>query len=538
MNDRNPVVAMYDFPIFDVPIIVFAVILTISLLIPELLKDLKMIIVPFYIISGIILGPDGLGFETNDALIFIGDIGLLFLVFIAGLEIKEYGKIDWKKPIHLSIISAGTCFILGALLARSWGYGITASLLLGTILMSSSVGEIIPIVTSSAHLRDKFSEFLIPAIVIMDASSLFMLSILLQWDSGPIELTIFFAGSLFLIYLIVRVLPRISTWFFSRSILKPRETDLKFILVTLIICVAIGEIIQLHGIIIAFLVGAVLGHHIPNEKTHEKLHGFGFGFFIPIFFVVLGMSLDISFLFEGTSGIALIGAVIGTLLVSKIIGAMLFARKNNLPKEEGLLLGVTLWPQLSATLAAAAVGFEFGIFNNELLTAVVFMSIITATVTPFVVHMMLRSHTDVKMMKDHILIVGYGKTSARLAYLLEKDEKAFIVIDNKISRIRLLRNQGIEAILGNADERSTLNKVDLEMTRTAVITIPDDHEVYLCARHIKEVNEFCHIIARVHDWETYQRLKNEDLIDYAVWPEKLSSEIIIKHMIDTEIWHE
>jgi len=529
---------MFDFQLYDVPIIVFAIILTISLVIPELLKELKMIIVPFYIIGGMVLGPHGFGFETNDALVFIGDIGILFLVFIAGLEIREYGTIDWKKPVHLSIISAGTCFLLGAIVAHLWGYGLSASLLLGTILMSSSVGEIIPIVTSSSHLRDKFSDYLIPAIIIMDASSLFLLSILIQRDSSSLEFAVFLIASSFLIFLIVRVLPEISKWFFSRKIIKPRETDLKFILMMLIISVAIGEIIHLHGIIIAFLVGAVLGHHIPNEKTHEKLHGFGYGFFIPIFFVVLGMSLDMSFLVKGTEGVLLIIVIIGTLMVSKIIGALLFSKIKEIPKREGLVLGVTLWPQLSATLAAAAVGFEFGIFDNELLTAVVFMSIITATATPFVVHELVKSEGRAHKMKDHILIVGYGKTSARLAYLLDKDEKEFIVIDKKLSRVRMLRHQGIEAILGSADEKAVLRKANMEHTRIAVITIPDDHEVYLVAKKIKEANELCYIIARVHDWPAYTKLKNEKLIDFAVWPEKLSSEIIINHMIDTQLWHE
>jgi len=226
---------MYDVPINDVPIIVFAVILTISLIIPELLKDLKMIIVPFYIIAGILIGPHGYGLETNDALIFIGDIGILFLVFIAGLEIREYGMTDWKKPIHLSIISATTCFLFGAAIAYLWGYDIPASLLLGTILMSSSVGEIIPIVTSSTHLREKFSEFLIPAIIIMDASSLFMLSILLQWESSPFDFILFLGSSLFLILLIVKVMPKLSKRFFARKSEKPRETDLKFILLMLIV---------------------------------------------------------------------------------------------------------------------------------------------------------------------------------------------------------------------------------------------------------------------------------------------------------------
>ena len=529
-------VPMFDVPINDVPIIVFAVILSISLIIPEMLKELRMIIVPFYIRGGILIGPHGYGLETSEALIFIGDIGILFLVFIAGLEIREYGLIDWKKPIHLSIVSAVTCFISGAAIAHLWGYDLAASLLLGVILMSSSVGEIIPMVTSSTHLRESFSEFLIPAIIIMDASSLFMLSVLLQWESSPLDFILFLGSSIFLILLIIFVMPKLSRRFFSRESVKPRETDLKFILLMLIVSVAIGELINLHGIIIAFLVGAVLGHHIPNEKTHEKLHGFGYGFFIPIFFVVLGMSLDISFLFNGASGIALILAVILTLMISKIVGALLFSRWKAMSPKEGMVLGVTLWPQLSATLAAAAVGFEAEIIDNELLTAVVFMAIITATTTPFVVHRLVRQEGSVHRMKDHILIVGYGKTSARLTYLLDNDEKDFIVIDNKLSRVRLLKNHGIEAILGNADERSTLGKANLEHIRIAVITIPDDHEVYLCAKYIKEANEFCHIIARVHDWDAYMKLKNEKLIDFAVWPEKLSSEIIIKHMIDEDLW--
>ncbi len=526
---------MFEFQLFDHPIIVFAIVLTISLIIPELLKELKMVIVPFYIVSGIILGPIA-GMKANDALIFIGDIGILFLVFIAGLEIKEYGKIQWKEPLRLSIFSAGTCFVFGALICFLCGYGIIACLLLGSVLMSSSVGEIIPMVTSSSHLREKFSEFLIPAVIIMDASSLFALSMLIKWDSNPLEFIFFLISGFLLILLIVRILPKIAIWFFTRKIIKPRETDLKFILMVLIISVAIGEIIQLHGIVIAFLVGAVLGHHIPNEKTHEKLHGFGFGFFIPIFFVVLGMQLDISFLVEGTRGILLIIAIIGTLMVSKIMGAFLFSRFRKMPRREGAVLGIILWPQLSATLAAAAVGFEAGIFDNELLTAVVFMSIITATMTPFVVQRLVKSEGRIHDMKDHILIVGYGKTSARLTYLLDKDDKEFLVIDNKLSRVRLLKNQGIEAILGSADERSIIKKANLEETRIAVITIPDDHEVYLCAKYIKEANEFCHIIARVHDWEGYMKLKQENLIDFAVWPEKLSSEIIIKHMIDNELW--
>jgi len=453
------------------------------------------------------------------------------------MEIQEYGKINWKRPIKMSIISAGTCFLFGFMLGHLWGFSPKTALLLGTVLMSSSVGEIVPIVTSSAHLREKLSGFLFPAIIIMDASSLFLLTILIQWDSNVFEFALFLIAAFLLTFLIVHLLPKLARRFFSRATSKPRETDVKFIITVLLVSVALGEIIGLHGILIAFLVGAMLGQHIPNEKTKQKLHGFGHGFFIPIFFIVLGMNLDISFLYEGTGGVLLITAIIGTLIVSKILGAMVYSRSEKLPPREGLVLGVTIWPQLSATLAAAAVGFEKGIFNRELLTAIVFMSITTALATPFVVQTLLRSEAKVHGIRDHILIVGYGRTSARLAYLLDMESRDFIVIDRKLSRVNLLKKQGITAILGEGDDQGVLRKANVGQARVAVITIPDDHEVYLCARFIKETNPNCHVIARVHHWDTFEKMKGEELIDYAVWPEKLSSEIIIKHMINSHIWY-
>jgi len=514
--------------------IVFALILMISLVIPEILKEASMIVVPFYIITGVILG---LWFESHDALVFLGDIGILFLVFIAGMEIQEHGKISWKRPVGMSIISAGTCFLFGATLGYLWGFEATTSLLLGTILMSSSVGEIVPMVTSSTHLREKFADFLFPAIIIMDASSLFLLTVLIQWDSNPFDFAFFLVAACLFTILIVHLLPKLAHKFFTRKSSKPRETDVKFIITVLLVSVALGEIIGLHGILIAFLVGAILGRHIPNEKTRQKLHGFGHGFFIPIFFIVLGMNLDISFLYSGTAGVLLIAAIIGTLISSKIIGAMTYSRFENLSSREGLVLGVTIWPQLSATLAAAAVGYERDIFDAELLTAVVFMSITTALATPFVVQALLRSEEREHAIMDHILIVGYGRTSARLAYLLDMESHDFIVIDRKLSRVNFLKHQGITAVLGEGDDRAVLQKANVEQTRVAVITIPDDHEVYLCSKFIKEANPDCHIIARVHHWGTFEKMKAENLIDFAVWPEKLSSEIIIKHMIDSRLWY-
>ena len=512
------------------PIFAFVFILIVAFTIPEIIRRLKVTYVPFFIIAGIILGPFVIGFESHPAFDFIADIGLFMLVFIAGLEIYETGLKNINKSIKFSMISASICFTGGFLLGYFLDYPIPASLLIGTVMMSSSVGEIIPMVQSSPFLREKFGHFIFPSIIVMDAASLFALAFIIQIGKGLYSYIVFIIGSVLLILLIIYVIPKIAKRFFSLLRRKPEETDVRFILTMLLAMVAIGELINLHGIVISFLVGIVMGEYI-DERTFSKLSGFGHGFFIPIFFIVLGMNLDIGIL-KSLESIVITLSIIGMLIFCKILGGLAFAKTQGFSTKNGVILGITFWPQLSATLAAAAIGLEFEIFDQRILVAIVIMSIFTAIVTPFVLRLITREEEKKYALNRHTIVVGYGRNSALITNLLRIQEKALIVIESNMSIVEELKNIGINVVYGNGADSAVLKKAGIEEAETIIVTIPDEHEEYLCLRKIRDMNPDCYTIAVVHTIEQSSRLRDEKLTDFIIWPEELSSVEIVDHLAE------
>ncbi|PKK86571.1 MAG: hypothetical protein CVT48_00495 [Thermoplasmata archaeon HGW-Thermoplasmata-1] len=517
------------------PLIIFAIILVVGLAIPEFSRKVKVTYVPFYIVAGLLLGPFVIGISIPSALEFIADIGVLLLVFIAGLEIHEIrrgGGGGFKQAALFSFISASVCFLAGSAFGLTLGYSLLSSLLVGAVLMSSSVGEIIPIVNDTPYLQRRFGDLIPLSIILMDGASLLLLAFITQAGNGAQPYMRLIGGLALLFFLIAFVLPPVSRWFFRISKKRSGEADLVFMLLTLVAFVAIGELVHIHGIVIAFFAGAVLGKHIPSERTYIKLRGIAYGIFIPVFFVVLGMGLDLSVLSAGV-GFKLIIPLIFTLQASKILGGLIFAKIKGLSFKEGVVAGITVWPQLSATLAATAVGYETGLFDEELVLAVVAMCLVTVLLTPFVIRFFTREkHDALRDANEHILIVGYGKVSSRLVGLLHIQNEDFVIIERKVSRIRSPMTQGMNVVHGDATEMETLRKASAQDANIAVVTIAGERDSYQCIEGIRKLNPSCYVIAVVHNMEQYERL--EGLAHYRVWPEKLASTEIVKHVLEPE----
>ncbi|MBN1539403.1 MAG: cation:proton antiporter [Candidatus Thermoplasmatota archaeon] len=513
------------------PLITFSIILIISLMIPEFLKRYKITAVPFYIIAGVSLGPYGLGLPLGEGLVFLGELGLLFLVFIAGLEIFEMGKIGLRPIVLFTAISAGVCFLAGFLLGLGWGYSILTSTLIGTILISSSIGEIIPMVNSAPTVKKRLANLIFPGIIILDAASLVLLSVIIKTDQPPYMLLIFILELALLIVLSFFGLPRILRFFFNRTSRKPREGDLKFIITILMVIVALGYAIGVHGIVTAFLAGVIVGKYIPSQGVFDKIHAIGYGMLIPVFFIVLGMELDIGVIFEGSGNILFPIILIATLVVSKITGGILFALVKRLPVRDGIILGMVLWPQLSATIAATAVGYETGLFNQEVLVSVVIMALFSVLSTPFILKWFVRRENKRIDTKDHVIIVGHGRTTSKVVYLLERMDFPIVVIDKRYSRLKGLEDRGVPTVFGNAASSHVLKEAIVGEARMAILSIADEHDMYITARRIRKYNRKCHIVAKVHTERALRMLEEEKLIDDYIWPEKRSASEISKKVM-------
>jgi len=514
------------------PIITFSIILIIALIIPEFLKRYKITSVPFYIVAGILLGPFGIGLHLGEGLIFLGEVGLLFLIFIAGMEIYEMGNLHISKIVLFTIISAFVCFTGGFLLGLGLGYSILTALLLGTVLISSSIGEIIPMVNSTPSVKRRLAHIIFPSIVLLDAASLILLGIIIKTEQPILQIFLFIFELALLVVISFTVLPKVLRFFFNRTSRKPKEGDLKFIITILMFVVAAGYAIGVHGIVTAFIAGVIVGRHIPNQMVFDKINAIGYGMLIPVFFIVLGMELDVGILFEGTGNLILPILLIMTLIVTKIIGGLVFALVKKMPFRDGVILGMVLWPQLSATIAATAVGYETGIIKQEVLVSVVIMALFSALGTPFILKRFVRKDVERISVKDHIIISGYGRTTSKLTYILEGMGFPLVVIDKDHSRLREIEERGVPTVFGNAASRSVLKDAGVEKARMAILSISDEHDLYITARNIRQINPNCHIIAKVHTERVHNKLMDQKLIDDYIWPEKRSASEMSKKVIN------
>ena len=344
------------------------------------------------IAAGVVIGPFGLHLaDTTPTIEFIGQIGLIFLMFMAGLEtklssFKAFGKgIAW-----LSLLNSLLPFVAGYLIGHLFGFDLIPSLLLGVIFMSSSIAVIVPTLEANGVINTKLGRSIVSATVIEDAASLVLLSILLQTVDPITSLPLpsFYVLLGFILVTFRYALPKIRD-------LIPRhrdekdlfESEVHIVLAMLIGVVVIFELLGLHPIIAAFFTGLVLSDSIKSEILIDKLRTISYGIFIPVFFVIIGMRTDITVFTNGASNLALTAAVILGSVLTKFGSGWVGARLGGFTSNEAFAVGAATIPQLSTTLAVVFTAVELGLLKTELITAMVMLSIITTLAAPLIFRM-------------------------------------------------------------------------------------------------------------------------------------------------------
>jgi len=221
-----------------------------------------------------------------------------------------------------------------------------------------------------------------------------------------------------------------------------------------------------------------------------------------------------------------------TLVSARFLGGFIFSKMEHLKPMDGITIGAILLPKVSAALAASAIAFQAKIIDEPLFNAVVVMTIITALGAPLLVQSFHFEERAKPILFNHTVIVGYGRTSAKLTHLLDQYNKDIAVIDSSIKKIEYLRREGINAILGNGASEEILGKADIQHAKAAIVTVPDEHELFLVACRIKKLNPKCYIIVKIHSMRLLDKCKDRNIFDHFIWPEKLGSDEIIKHLME------
>jgi Kef-type K+ transport system membrane component KefB len=339
------------------------------------------------ITAGVVVGPYGLEVaEVTPTLGFLSQIGLIFLMFMAGLETKFDSFKKLKYDIGwLSALNSLIPLAAGISLGYWFGFSLTASLLIGIIFMSSSIAVIIPTLESLNLTHTKLGKSIVSSTIIEDVLSLILLSILLQ-SVNPLTalplpsfyflLTLIMAGFAYGLPKIRALIPH------HRDEKDLFESEVRLIFALIIGVVVTFELLGLHPIIAGFFAGLVLSDSIRSEILIEKLRTISYGIFIPVFFVVIGMETNIGILSESAGVLGLIATIVCVSVLTKFLSGWIGGKIIGFKNREASIIGIATIPQLSTTLAVVFTAVETGLLPEELIAAMVTLSIVTTLIAP------------------------------------------------------------------------------------------------------------------------------------------------------------
>jgi Kef-type K+ transport system membrane component KefB len=362
----------------------FFVVLFVGVFFSALFGRLHLPWVIALIVGGAIAGPNGFGwFVPDDSLRFLGEIGLIFLMFMAGLETQLGSFQKERKSIALvSILNAGIPFAAGVAVAIWFGYSLSAALLLGVVFVSSSIAIIIPSLEAHNILKQNVGKLIVGTTIVQDVLSLILLSLLLDSSTSISSLPI--GVSYFLIFCVLValrwLLPLVQDYFAAQHGLFQQE--LRSVFLVLVGTVVAFEIIGLHPIVAGFFAGLVLSDSLKSQVLQGKIRAISYGLFIPVFFIIIGSEVDASIFIEHKEIWLLTSVLIFVSIAAKFLSGFVAGKILGYTTGESALIGSSTIAQLSTTLAATFSGYELGIIDDKLVNALVSLSVVTTIIGP------------------------------------------------------------------------------------------------------------------------------------------------------------
>ena len=371
----------------NTPIITFTILLLVILTIPPVFEKIKIPGLVGLLFAGVIFGSDGLGFLNKDqeSIKFLADIGKIYLMFVAGLEIDLD---DFRKSKHRALTFGSFTFliplIIGSLVGLAFGLSVNASILLGSLLASHTLLGY-PIVNRLGVVANESVVITIGATIFTDIAALLVLAICIAIHGDN-----FSVYSLILQLVILGVYAVIVLYGFDRAGKEyfrrtgdEESNQFLFVLLAVFLAAVGAQLINVDKIVGAFLAGLAVNDAVGNGPVKEKIEFVGSTLFIPCFFVSTGLILDLSEFFANFSqNILLTIAITGTLFISKFIATSIIKFLYKYSWDQGLTMWSLSIPQVAATLAATLAGINAGLLPDYIFNPIIMLMLITSVVGP------------------------------------------------------------------------------------------------------------------------------------------------------------
>ena len=389
--------AAITLPLTD-PVLKFLLILVIILAAPLLLNKLRIPHLLGLIIAGAIIGPNGFNIVLRDSSIILsGTAGLLYIMFLAGLEIDlgDFKKNKWKS-LTFGMYTFLVPMALGTLVGL---YVLNFSMLTSILLASMFASHTLiayPIISKLGITKDKAVGITVGGTMITDTLALLVLTVIVEMAVGDVDDWFWYrlgAAIILFFAFVMIVFPIVGRWFFKRC--EDNVSQYIFVLVMVFLGAYLAELAGLESIIGAFLAGMALNRLIPSTSPlMNRVEFVGNAIFIPFFLIGVGMLIDYRAFFTNWDTIKVGAVMIVVATVAKFGAAWLTQKTFRMSVDQRRVIFGLSNAQAAATLAAVMVGYNvilgetpagepIRLLNESVLNGTILMILVTCTMASF-----------------------------------------------------------------------------------------------------------------------------------------------------------
>lgn len=528
------------------------IVVGIAFLVPILLHKLNLRALPVVvaeIVAGLIIGKSGLNLVKEDPILtLLSLLGFIFLMFLSGVEIdftifggKKGGRGAHGKrffhPLFVSfaifLLILGLSYVLSLALVEM---ELAGDPYLMTIMIATiSLGVVVPVLKERRLLEQELGQTLLLISVISDFVTMILLAVYISWKSGSMAsmaLLLLFFVLVVATYLIIRRFAGQAVFRILGSGTVQLGTRAVFALI--LFFVVLSESLGAENILGAFLAGVIVALVAPQKSFLHQLDSFGYGFLIPIFFVMVGVKLDIWGLFADWRVLVLIPVLLLFILLSKLVPTLVL--RFWFSWSETLGSGVLLASTLSLVIAAATIAHELGLIDDAMHGALIVVAVLSCLIFPVLFSRLFPSQPVER--KIRVAIVGANHVTLPVVNELGRHPGYEVqLFSTEAQAAQGADGSGETASSGegkwSAVSVASLNREALEAggtfgADTVVLGTMDDEQNVLLARYAK-AKGVRRIIVRVEDPKLQEQVRREG---FTVFSTLFASTALLKAAIE------
>ena len=364
----------------------FALLVALAMLVPPLFRRTGLPDLVGLLLAGVLMGPSVLNLlqPEGETLQLVSDIGAIYLLFIVGLEIdlEEFNRVR-SRSLTIGVLHFVGGMATGGAIGALLGYPLVPCLLIGTLIATHTpLGY--PIVRSYGAQRDEAVVVSVGSTILTDIASLVVLAIAIglgRQSFSLANLAGLIASVAIFAFAVVTIIRMVGRRIFRGSINDESRIFLTILLILFLASLG-AEVAGVEKIVGAFLAGLAVNSVLPEGKSKQQVILVGAALFIPIFFIHLGLLLDLSSLKDSITQFQLPVLMVIGVISCKGMVSLIAGRAFRYNGNQMVMMWSLAMPQVAATLASAFIGYEAGLLDQTVLNAVLAMMVVTATLGP------------------------------------------------------------------------------------------------------------------------------------------------------------